>query len=424
MGLRLGILVASLAANAVLGFLIFRPASSPPLAPAIESARPSAPDRLVARSRPKEATSPAATADGATPLPAPAFDWSQLESQDYKEYIARLRAFGVPDRVISEIIIADVNKLYRPKLAALRPPPQTRTNFWEQSGGVNSPRQPKEQREQSRLVQREKQDLIKELLGKDVYQRMAADAGQPDSFERLYGSAVLPEQRDKVSEIQERYQRMKSDIYEENEYNVDEVAREQIRTIQRKLREELATVLSSEQIENYELRTSDVASNMRYELRSFEPNEEEFRAIFKYKQAKEELDALRNADYTGGRPSSEDAKLRREKQKEMDEALSQALNPDRTKEFKLGENYEYRNLLESGVDKDSVFKLADMQGDVQAAAAKLRQDKALSDEQRKAALAAIRAETEKSMVDLLGERRARGYLGNGGYWLRNIAPKP
>jgi hypothetical protein len=377
----------------------------------------------VARSRPKQANSPATPAEPATPSPIPAFDWSQLESQDYKEYIARLRAFGVPDRVIREIIIADVNKLYRPKLAALRPPPQTRTNFWEQSGGIPSPRPPKEQREQSRSLQKEKQDLIKELLGKDVYQQISVDAGYPDSFERLYGSAVSPEQRDKVSEIQERYQRMKSDIYEENEYNVDEVAREQIRTIQRKWREELATVLTPEQIENYELRTSDTASNMRYELRSFEPNEEEFRAIFKYKQAKEELEASRDIDPSGGQLSSEGRKARQQKQTENEDALAQSLSPERAKEFTLSENYEYRNLFEAGVAKESIFQLADMKQEVQSATRKLRQDKTLSEEQRAAALAAIRAETEKSLTELLGERRARGYMGNSGYWLRNIAPK-
>lgn len=423
MGLRLGTLVASITANAVLGFLVFRPTAPLP-APATAAADASSPkshERLVARPRPKEPTLPAAAIEPTVP-PSPAFDWAQLESQDYKEYIVRLRAFGVPDRVIREIIIADVEKLYRPKLAALRPPPPTRTNFWEQSGAISSPRPAKEQREQARTLQREKQDLIKELLGKDVYQQISADAGYASAIERMFGS-VSPEQRDQVSDIQERYQRMKADVYEENEYNVDEVARDQIRSIQRKMREELATVLTPEQVENYELRSSDLASNMRYELRSFEPNEEEFRAIFKYKQTKEDLETLRNANDGAKRDSREEMKSLQQKQKEMDEVLSQALSPDRAKEFKLSENYEYRNLFEAGVSKDSIFKLADLRQDVESAAARLRRDKALNEEQRKAALAAIRTETEKSMTDLLGERRARGYLGNGGYWLRSIAPK-
>ncbi len=424
MGLRLGILVASLVANVALAVLIFRqaPSVSPSVGGIAATATQGSPIRLAARTRSKE--SPGLEAPALPSPPVSSFHWSQLESQDYKEYIVRLRSFGVPERVLRDIIIADVNKLYRPKLASLRPPPPaSRTNFWEQSGGPATPRQPREQREQLRALQKEQTDLIKELLGKDVYQQKAADAGYPDSMEQVYGS-MTPEQRDRVSEIQERYQRMKSDIYEENEYNVDSEAQAQIKAVHRKLREELATVLKPEQIENYELRTSDTASSMRYELRAFEPNEEEFRAIFKYKQAKEDLEAMRNADVPGVRPSPEEMKALQTKQKEIDDALAQSLNADRAKEFKLSENYEYRNLFEAGVEKESIFKLADMKQDVETAARKLRQDKALSDEQRTAALAAIRAETEKTLGDLLGERRARGYLGNSGYWIRNLAPKP
>lgn len=421
MGLRLGILVASIAANAVFAALLFH-RGSPPGSPevGIAPAPQSSPVRLAARPGKKRS----GVQDASTPLPLPAaaaFDWSQLESQDYKEYIARLRAFGVPDPVLCDIIIADVNKLYRPRLAALRPPPALRTNFWEQSYGPSSARQPKEQREQLRALQKEQLELVKDLLGKDVYQRKAAESGYPDSLERSFGS-MTTEQREKVSEIQERYQRMTSAIYEDNDHNVDDDTRKDLRAVRARLREELATVLTPEQVENYELRTSDTASNMRYELRSFEPNEEEFRAIFKYKQAKEELDALRDHD-PSGRLSAEAAKARSQKQKELEDALAQSLSPERSKEFKLAENYEYRNLFEAGVEKDSIFKLADMKQDVEASARKLRQDKALSNDQQTAALAAIRAETEKSLTELLGDRRARGYLGNSGYWIRNIAPK-
>ena len=423
MGLRLGILVVSMAANVALAVLIFR-RDSPPPPPSVGSDSPalqSPPARLAARSSKKDSAVP----DAPTPLPLPgvaAFDWSQLESQDYKEYIARLRAFGVPDHVLRDIIIADVNKLYRPRLAALRPPTPIRTNFWEQSYGPGANRQPREQREQLRALQKEQLDLIKDLLGKDVYQRKAAESGYPDSLEQSFGS-MTAEQRDKVSEIQERYQRMTSAIYEDNDHHVDDDTRKELRAVRARLREELATVLTPEQVEHHELRSSDTASNMRYELRSFEPNEEEFRAIFKYKQAKEELDALRDHD-PSGRLSPDAAKARSQKQKELEDALAQSLSPERSKEFKLSENYEYRNLFEAGVDKESIFKLADMKQDVEATARTLRQDKAISEEQRTAALAAVRAETEKSLTELLGDRRARGYLGNSGYWLRNIAPKP
>src|SRR5688572_7991462 len=49
------------------------------------------------------------------------FHWSQVESQDYKEYIARLRGIQCPEQTIRDIITADVNKLYALKQKELRP---------------------------------------------------------------------------------------------------------------------------------------------------------------------------------------------------------------------------------------------------------------------------------------------------------------
>ena len=39
-------------------------------------------------------------------------DWQMVESEDYKNYIANLRAIGCPEETIRDIIIADVNKLF------------------------------------------------------------------------------------------------------------------------------------------------------------------------------------------------------------------------------------------------------------------------------------------------------------------------
>src|SRR5438477_10715956 len=39
------------------------------------------------------------------------FNWSSVESADYKRYIANLRATGCPEETVRDIIIADVDKL-------------------------------------------------------------------------------------------------------------------------------------------------------------------------------------------------------------------------------------------------------------------------------------------------------------------------
>src|SRR5437899_635393 len=46
------------------------------------------------------------------------FHWGQLESEDYRTYIARLRSIGCPEQTIRDIIIADLDKVLAPKVAS------------------------------------------------------------------------------------------------------------------------------------------------------------------------------------------------------------------------------------------------------------------------------------------------------------------
>ena len=54
------------------------------------------------------------------------FDWRQVESPDYKEYIANLRAIGCPEKTIKEIVTADVKDLFSARRGAL-----IQTNHYE-----------------------------------------------------------------------------------------------------------------------------------------------------------------------------------------------------------------------------------------------------------------------------------------------------
>ncbi|MFM2295369.1 MAG: hypothetical protein RLZZ350_1782 [Verrucomicrobiota bacterium] len=46
-----------------------------------------------------------------------AFRWASVESDDYRTYIANLRALRCPERLIRDLLVADIEKLYRRKAA-------------------------------------------------------------------------------------------------------------------------------------------------------------------------------------------------------------------------------------------------------------------------------------------------------------------
>src|SRR5258705_5916727 len=100
------ILILSLAVNvglcAAVGWLVkSRPA------PAITASDP-LPTNIA--TRPTESRPAPAAAEPAKP--AQSFGWRMVESEDYKKYIANLRAIGCPEETIRDIIKADVNKLF------------------------------------------------------------------------------------------------------------------------------------------------------------------------------------------------------------------------------------------------------------------------------------------------------------------------
>ena len=422
MKLPVAIAVLSLAANILLASIIFGRRAPAPSDPAVAvNENPSSRE-----SSGYETTDavPTNASDGSALdiSPRNGFNWSQLESTEYKEYIARLRAFGVPEKIIRDIIIADVAKLYRPRFAALRPPQKPKNpNFWETRNRNYYPDRDmtKEQREQTAALRKEQTELIKELLGTDVYEAIAKESGYPDWTERMYGP--LPKEvRDKIGEMQQRFQEAQSEIYAKADGYIDQDTQADLAAVRKKFRAELATVLTPEQLEDYELRSSETAQRMRWELAAFEPDEKEFRAIHAFKQAQEELTAARNSDDYN--PTPEERKELSKKQKELEAALAETLGTNRASEYKLMDQYEYRNLLEAGVSKESVLQIPNIKAEVEKATAKVRADKTLSEEQRRAALVAIKAETDQTLKELLGERRAKSYQSQGGWWLRNIAP--
>ena len=133
------------------------------------------------------------------------------------------------------------------------------------------------------------------------------------------------------------------------------------------------------------------------------PRNKEFRAIFKAKQNVEFLNAG------------------------ADDGLDAALGEERYKEYKRAEDSDYQNLFRLAdsrkLERTTVGQVYQLKDEAQEAAKEVRRNKDLSEDQRTAALAAIRAETEKTVMQALGERNFKTYKRYA-YWIRNLAPPP
>lgn len=330
---------------------------------------------------------------------AGAMTWRHVESEDYKTYIANLRAIQCPEQTIREIIMADVGKLYQKRYQPYRKA-NKEFQFWQTGNlGWGNEIPPKVFQE----TEKEKRQLLKELLGADMDREMARQQGWESAWQSKFYEALGEEKRDRLFELQMRYQSLESEIHKRGRGYFDEEDQEELKKLQRDRRKETAALLGAE-AEEFEVRFSNLANEIKWNMEGFNPSEEEFRAIYRARAAAEE----------GGKRDGS----------KLDQELKASLGEGRYKEYQLAQDWEFRNLNKiaerEGLGRESAVKVYDMKKEAEDAASRLRRDSTLSKEEREQKLKAIRAETEKAITETLGANGFKSFKRNA-WWLRNIA---
>jgi hypothetical protein len=240
--------------------------------------------------------------DSADPRSSAQFDWRQVESDNYKQYVSNLRAIGCPEKTIKDIIVADVNDLFASKKAAV-----TRTNvyqYWRQAPLSRS----EDQERQLRDLYAQKRDVLK-ALGVDA----------PD-FTDLLGEAFRDnlDERDLQLEFLPPFKRqqIKETLFDEGQQELadgNSVARHE--AAEQQARARIQSLLTPEEFKEYEVRTSTDALQLRGVLDPLALTEQEFRVIF---------DSWRNLkDFNPGSAEY------RQTQESTETTLQQLLGPDR-----------------------------------------------------------------------------------------------
>lgn len=158
------ILILSLGANLLLGAWLWTRARRGPEAAAphpvasasAEAAAPSVPRLL--RTNLVEYTT--------NVVDAAVSRWAQVETNDYRAYVANLRAIGCPERTIRALLLPDIHKAFARRAGELDRAPEA---FWE-NAAQSAARQ--RQKAGARLaLAREERAFVRELLGIDYTQK-------------------------------------------------------------------------------------------------------------------------------------------------------------------------------------------------------------------------------------------------------------
>lgn len=114
---------------------------------------------------PPASPAPAPMPPGYDPPPVstsspPRFHWSQVESDDYRQYLANLRAIGCPGQVIRDLLVEDVTSLYERRRAA-----QPRSPLPPWAGADPQAAAAAEEARDHEALEAEQRAVLTELLG-------------------------------------------------------------------------------------------------------------------------------------------------------------------------------------------------------------------------------------------------------------------
>jgi hypothetical protein len=308
-----------------------------------------------------------------------------------------------------------VNKLYASRSAALYPAPKD-VKFWrvEDREARNEDRERDNQR---RELENEKRKLIAELLGVDYEAEMARWSGRPSEDEQRYGF-LSPEKQEATKALREKYREMEREIFRNGGMNAENRAKFMALRAEREA--ELAKLLGPEDFEQYQLRNSYTARNMRDNLSAFQPNEAEFRQIFDLRKAFDD-------QFGFTRDGSDDAvrEERRIAEEKLNQQLLATLGPDRFHDYQISQDERYRDTYDFAQRYNIQPQVAKVVYDVRVAAEeekrRIQNDANLSANDRNAALKLLADQTRLALQPTLGPTHWQNYQDREGRWLSQLA---
>ncbi|MBI4658033.1 MAG: hypothetical protein HY735_04140 [Verrucomicrobia bacterium] len=332
------------------------------------------------------------------------FTWQEIESTNYVTFIANLRAIGCPEATIRDIIVAEVNALYDRKRATEIVTPEQQ--WWR-----STPDQQVVTAAMSQMhgLEIERRNLLNQLLGAKWE---AANSWEVAAFNvRLDGpvlGSLTPEAKQSLRDLETRFAQQKQEYLSGRQKAGEPVDAAEMARLQEANRKELAKVLSPAQIEEYLLRYSDVAQNLRREFAGFELTSEEFRSIFRARDAAEQQLPL----YAKGDDPAT-VRRREELEKQRDEAAKQAMGPERYQLFVFSQDPIFRQAQAAaeqiGAPPETVLPVYQINQAAEQERQRINSDANLSGEQRAAALAATVNQQQESLRKVLGREAFERY---------------
>jgi len=353
------------------------------------------------------------------------FRWSQIESDDYKEYIQNLRDIGCPEETIRNLVKQDLDKYYDQRKADILSKSPARKEFWKSGNPSSLGRPSASASSQMAQLDREKNEVLGELFnpsGLAAINRPGPLARARSQAKSGYAMDFIPDEETKaqLNTLEQEYGSQLLKKMAQGASDAQDMA--EIRQLRQDRDSSIATMLTPEQKMEYDLRKSPTAANMRLQMDGFDPSEDEFRDIFGARKAFDDEHGV----VPGASISAGDMEARQFAEQEMNDQIHTSLGDDRYQDYLRQTDYDYKSIAKiterQGLGENISAQVYDMKGGAEELAREIRMNTGLSIEERQMQLGQIRNVTSRSIESLIGGQGAVALQGQAGgrNWLNNL----
>lgn len=382
------VLLLSVALNLLLAgfwYQALRPPAPPPQPVAVETPQTNRPVIKVAKTNLFVTVQP--------------FAWQQIESPDYRAYIANLRAIGCPDSTIRDIIVADVNQLYAKRKSAEIVSGDHQ--WWRSEPDLDVLEGSFKKLD---ALEKERRELLTSLLGPswESPETVATNLATGVQLTGPVLSNLTTEAKQAIYDITRRSEQRQREYQEAQQKAGKPTDPAELARLRQQTREELAKVLNPEQLEEYLLRYSYNARQLRDSITDVNLTPEQFRALFRARDALEtQLQLL------AGKDDPASVRQRQELEAQRETILKQSMGPEAYQVYKINKDplfREARTLAEqAAAPADKVPFLYQIYQASEGEEQNINSDPDLTPEEKEVELVRLKQQMQKSLQELLGD---------------------
>lgn len=338
--------------------------------------------------------------------------WARLQTADLPSLVAQLRAAGFPAAMIRALADAELQRRLRPRMEEIRQA-LAAVPYWRADSLYYNNTKLYEQINQ---FYRDRTKALRELLGQDALAYAGVD---PTEAQRRQFGTMPANKIPLVQQIAEDYTEMIAQTRGAMQGITLPEDREKLAFLEQARREDLAKVLTPEELADYEMRTSQVTSRMRTTFSVMDANEAEFRAIYRAYEPHAELffpGFSGGIIYTGMETSDQ----RRKVTEEINASLKQTLGEARFAEYTRANDREFQQLYQASRSEnlpyDTLVRAYNTRASTGESSMRIANDTQMSPEAKMTALKQLSQETRTQILSTLGPTSGPAYI-DAARWL-------